>query len=51
VARKHGRTNGRISQLRRTLENSWLTFQQEAQATINIDAQAFASETASMQVE
>jgi hypothetical protein len=33
VARKHGLTNGRISQLRRTLENSWLAFQQEAPAT------------------
>ncbi len=30
VARKHGVTAGRISQLRRTLEESWLEFQQEA---------------------
>jgi hypothetical protein len=29
VARKHGVTAGRISQLRRTLETSWLAFQQE----------------------
>jgi hypothetical protein len=30
VAKKHGVTAGRISQLRRTLEESWLAFQQEA---------------------
>jgi hypothetical protein len=30
VARKHGVTAGRISQLRRVLENSWAAFQQEA---------------------
>jgi DNA-binding NarL/FixJ family response regulator len=30
VARKYGLTAGRISQLRRMLENSWATFQQEA---------------------
>ena len=30
VALKHGVTAGRISQLRRTLEESWLAFQQEA---------------------
>jgi hypothetical protein len=30
VARKHGVTPGRISQLRRTLEASWAAFQQEA---------------------
>ena len=30
VARKHGLTAGRISQLRRSLEESWATFQQEA---------------------
>ena len=30
VAKKHGVTAGRISQLRRTLEESWLSFQQEA---------------------
>ena len=30
VARKHGVTAGRISQLRRTLEESWAAFQQEA---------------------
>jgi FixJ family two-component response regulator len=29
VAKKHGVTSGRISQLRRTLEASWLEFQQE----------------------
>ena len=29
VARKHGVTAGRISQLRRTLEESWAAFQQE----------------------
>ncbi len=29
VAEKHGVTAGRISQLRRTLEESWLAFQQE----------------------
>ena len=29
VAKKHGVTAGRISQLRRTLEESWLAFQQE----------------------
>ncbi len=30
VAEKHGVTAGRISQLRRMLEESWLAFQQEA---------------------
>jgi DNA-binding CsgD family transcriptional regulator len=30
VAKKHGVTPGRISQLRRALEESWATFQQEA---------------------
>ena len=30
VARKHGVTAGRISQLRRVLEDSWVAFQQEA---------------------
>jgi hypothetical protein len=30
VAQKHGLTAGRISQLRRTLEASWLAFQHEA---------------------
>jgi hypothetical protein len=30
VARKHGVTSGRISQLRRSLEESWSAFQQEA---------------------
>ena len=30
VARKHGVSAGRISQLRRTLEESWLAFQQES---------------------
>jgi hypothetical protein len=30
VAKKHGVTAGRISQLRRTLEESWAAFQQEA---------------------
>jgi DNA-binding NarL/FixJ family response regulator len=30
VARKYGVTAGRISQLRRTLEESWAAFQQEA---------------------
>jgi hypothetical protein len=30
VARKHGVSAGRISQLRRTLEESWTAFQQEA---------------------
>jgi hypothetical protein len=30
VARKHGVTPGRISQLRRSLEDSWAAFQQEA---------------------
>ena len=34
VAAKHGVTTGRISQLRRTLEESWRTFQQEASAGI-----------------
>jgi hypothetical protein len=29
VAKRHGVTAGRISQLRRTLEESWLAFQQE----------------------
>ena len=32
VARKHGVTAGRISQMRRMLEESWLAFQQEAVA-------------------
>ena len=30
VANKHGVTAGRISQLRRSLEESWLAFQQDA---------------------
>ena len=30
VARKHGVTPGRISQFRRSLEQSWAAFQQEA---------------------
>jgi hypothetical protein len=30
VAKKYGVTAGRISQLRRSLEESWATFQQEA---------------------
>ena len=30
VAKKYGVTAGRISQLRRTLEESWVAFQQEA---------------------
>jgi DNA-binding NarL/FixJ family response regulator len=30
VARKYGVTAGRISQLRRTFEESWAAFQQEA---------------------
>jgi hypothetical protein len=30
VAEKHGVTAGRISQLRRSLEESWAAFQQEA---------------------
>jgi hypothetical protein len=30
VARKHGVSAGRISQLRRSLEESWAAFQQEA---------------------
>ena len=30
VAKKHGVTAGRISQLRRSLEESWSAFQQEA---------------------
>jgi len=34
VAAKHGVTAGRISQLRRTLEESWRTFQQEASPEI-----------------
>jgi hypothetical protein len=34
VARKHGVTAGRISQLRRTLEESWLAFQHEATPAI-----------------
>jgi hypothetical protein len=34
VARKHGVTAGRISQLRRSLEASWLAFQGEAVAAI-----------------
>ena len=29
VAKKHGLTAGRISQMRRVLEESWLVFQQE----------------------
>ena len=32
VAEKHGVTAGRISQLRRSLEQSWAAFQQEALA-------------------
>jgi hypothetical protein len=38
VARKYGVTAGRISQLRRTLEESWLAFQQEAAPTLVHDA-------------
>jgi hypothetical protein len=34
VARKHGVTAGRISQLRRSLEKSWVAFQQEAAPAI-----------------
>jgi len=34
VAKKHGVTAGRISQLRRTLEESWTTFQQEPVAVL-----------------
>jgi hypothetical protein len=34
VAKKHGVTAGRISQMRRVLENSWAAFQQEAAPTI-----------------
>jgi DNA-directed RNA polymerase sigma subunit (sigma70/sigma32) len=34
VAAKYGVTAGRISQLRRTLEESWRAFQQEASAAI-----------------
>ena len=34
VARKHNVTAGRISQLRRTLEESWAAFQQEATPAI-----------------
>jgi hypothetical protein len=34
VARKHGVTPGRISQLRRTLEESWAAFQQEPVAAM-----------------
>jgi hypothetical protein len=34
VARKHGVTPGRISQLRRTLEESWAAFQQETVAVV-----------------
>ena len=34
VAAKHGVTAGRISQLRRTLEESWQTFQREASPAI-----------------
>ena len=34
VAKKHGVTAGRISQLRRVLEESWAAFQQEPSPTI-----------------
>jgi hypothetical protein len=34
VAAKHGVSAGRISQLRRTLEESWATFQQEAEPAV-----------------
>jgi DNA-binding NarL/FixJ family response regulator len=34
VAEKHGVTAGRISQLRRTLEESWAAFQQEAEPAL-----------------
>ena len=34
VAKKHGVTAGRISQLRRSLEESWAEFQQEAAPAI-----------------
>jgi hypothetical protein len=34
VAAKYGVTAGRISQLRRKLEESWRAFQQEASAAI-----------------
>ena len=34
VANKYGVTPGRISQLRRTLEESWLAFQQEPAAAL-----------------
>jgi hypothetical protein len=34
VAEKHGVTPGRISQLRRTLEESWAAFQQEAVSAV-----------------
>ena len=34
VARKHGLTAGRISQLRRSLEDSWAAFQEEAAPAI-----------------
>ena len=34
VAEKHGVTAGRISQLRRVLEESWVAFQQEAVVAI-----------------
>ncbi len=34
VAEKHGVTAGRISQLRRTLEESWTAFQQEAAVAV-----------------
>ena len=35
VAKKHGVTAGRISQLRRVLEESWAAFQREAVAAVN----------------
>jgi hypothetical protein len=34
VAHKYGVTAGRISQLRRTLEESWMIFQQEVLPTV-----------------
>ncbi len=36
VAQKHGVTQGRISQLRRRLAESWATFQQEPLTTIDV---------------
>jgi hypothetical protein len=36
VARKHGVTAGRISQLRRSLEQSWLAFQQEISPALDL---------------